>query len=394
MAAIDTAKKALALEPNASAPEGLTLNAAHDALSQIERTRTAHGTNAQLRIYGEGVLAQGCNRIIAAKLLSQQAHGAATESFLRLLRVATSSAGPQVDARTEESFEKNASWGSPAARVEAAQAVLDLALQRPDLLPRLIIDIDMLLTDPHPAVRMWAGSHLIRLCDLDPDGFWQRVKDRLTREPNFGVLEHIAKGVLVRMLHSSPEIVESLVLELLERFPDDRERQTRLRRAVADILTVLWIMHERQDARSVVEEWITDSVHFCDELAIALSTMRGAFVAGLTSQRNQADEALRHRAQELAAGIVEAASHGLTIHYLGETPNLGDVSDARNSAELLDIACRELYFSTGASDGSRESSQTDKHNRASSLFRRDYADPQAHRRLWHSAHGLLSPATA
>lgn len=285
MAAIDSAKKVLALESNASAPTGLTLNAAHDALSQIETTRTARGTKAELRIYGEGVLAQGCNRVIGAKLLSEQADGAATESFLRLLRLATNSADPQVDANTEESFEEFVSWGSPAARVEAAQAVLDLALQRPDLLPRLMPDVDMLLTDPHPAVRMKTCLHLIRLWDLDRDGFWQRVKDRLTRETNFGVLEHIIKGVLGRVLHSSPELVESLVLELLKRFPDGRERQTRLRKAVADILTILWITHERHAARSVVEDWIADSVCFHDELAIVLSTMRGAFVAGLAGQK-------------------------------------------------------------------------------------------------------------
>ena len=224
MAAIDSARNVLALESNASAPTGLTLNAALDALSRIERTRTAHGTNARLRIDGEGVLAQGCNRIIAARLLPPQADAAATESFLRLLKAATSSAGPQVDADTEESFEKFAAWGSPAARVDAAQAVLDLALQRPDLLPTLMTDVDMLLNDPHPAVRMWAGSHLIRICDLDRDGFWQRVKDRITREPNFGVLEPIIKHILGRMLRSSSEIVESLILELLKRFPDESVR--------------------------------------------------------------------------------------------------------------------------------------------------------------------------
>ena len=357
MAAIDSAKKVLALESSASAPTGLTLNAAHDALSKIETTRTARGTKAELRIYGEGVLAQGCNRIIGARLLSEQADGAATESFLRLLRLATNSADPQVDANTEESFEEFVSWGSPAARVEAAQAVLDLALQRPDLLPRLMPDVDMLLTDPHPAVRMKTGLHLIRLWDLDREGFWQRVKDRLTRETNFGVLEHIIKGVLGRVLHSSPELVESLVLELLKRFPDDRERQTRLRKAVADILTILWITHERHPARSVVEDWIADSVCFHDELAIVLSTMRGAFVAGLVGQKNEADEALRYRALELAAGIVDAASHGLAIHYSGETPNLGGDSDAHELARLLDTACLELYFSTGASNSSGESSR-------------------------------------
>ncbi|MDE0029968.1 MAG: hypothetical protein OXU42_11280 [Deltaproteobacteria bacterium] len=376
MAAIDSAKNVLALESNASAPTGLTLNAAHDALEQIERTRTAHGTNARLRIDGEGVLAQGCNRIIAARLLPSQADGAATESFLRLLRVATSSAGPQVDAHTEESFENFASWGSPAARVEAAQAVLDLALQRPDLLPRLTIDIDMLLTDPHPAVRMQAGLHLIRLWDLDRDGFWQRVKDRLRQESNSNVLEHIIKGVLGPVLHSSPKIVESLVLELLERFPDDKECQSRLRKAVAHILTILWITHERHAARSVVEEWIADSVRFHDELAIVLSTMRGAFV---------------DRPEKSGGRGTEAPSTGTSRGgRRSREPRLGHTLFGRDTepwrrlrrSQVCGVAryCMPrtlfLYRRKPQQWGVKPA---DKHNRASRLFRRGCTDPQADR---------------
>lgn len=54
---------------------------------------------------------------------------------------------------------------------------------------------------------------------------------------------------------------------------------------------------------------------------------------------------------------MEAASHGLAIHYSGETPNLGGDSDARELARLLDTACLELYFSTGASNSSGGSSR-------------------------------------
>ena len=256
IAAIDVAKNLLALGPNATASPGLTLGSALEILRAVERTLNGHGVNTQLRIYGEGVLAQGCNRIIDRKLLPEPADDSATENFLRLLRIATSSVGPIVEDHTEKSFEENASWSSPAARVEAAQTVFDLVLQRPDLLWKFPGEIDTLLADPHPAVRMQAGLHLICIWDLDRAGFWRRLTDRVNREPNLGVLEHIINRVLNYVMHSAPEIVESLTLELLTRFPDDNERQLRLRKVVANTLAVLWVRHERQLARSVIEEWV------------------------------------------------------------------------------------------------------------------------------------------
>ena len=353
--AIDAAKNLLALEPNATAPPGLTLGSALEILREVERTLNGQGVNTQLRIYGEGVLAQGCNRIVDRKLLSPQADGSATETFLRLLRIATSSVGPIVDDHTEKSFEEHASWGSPAARVEAAQAVFDVALQRPDLLGKFSGEIDTLLADHHPAVRMQAGLHLVRIWDLDRAGFWRRLTDRLNREANLGVIEHIINHVLNRVVHSAPEVVESLTLELLKRFPDDNERQSRLRKGVAHTLAILWVRHERQLARSVIEEWVDDPARCHDELTIVLSTMREAFVVGLTGEKRPTDDALRHRALHLAARIVDAATQGLAIHFSGDTQNVGDMADAREFAELLDLACRELYFATGAGAGGKES---------------------------------------
>ena len=355
IAAVDAAKNLLALEPNATALPGLTLGSALEILREVERTLNGHGVNTQLRIYGEGVLAQGCNRIVDRKLLPPQADDSATENFLRLLRIGTSSVGPIVDDNTEKSFEEHASWGSPAARVDAAQAVFDVALQRPDLLCKFSGEIDTLLADPHPAVRMQAGLHLVRIWDLDRAGFWRRLTDRLNREANLGVIEYIINHLLNRVVHSAPEVVESLTLELLKRFPDDNERQSRLRKVVAHTLAVLWVRHERQLARSVIEAWVDDPARCHDELTIVLSTMREAFVVGLTGEKKQTDGALRHRALYLAARIVDAASEGLAIHFSGDTPNVGDMADAREFAELLDLACRELYFATGAGAGGKES---------------------------------------
>ena len=348
MAAIDAAKKVLALEPNASAPPGLTQSVAHESLFEVERTLNASGTTAQLRIYGEGVLGQGCNRVIEQHLLPDQADDAATGEFLRLLRLVMGSSSPEVDDSTEQSFETSASWGSPAARVEGAQAVFNLIVQRPALLPKVSHEITKLLIDPHPAVRMQAALHLVRTWDLDRDFFWEHLKDRLNQEQNSKVLEHVVTGVLGRVLHAAPETTESVILGLLNRFPEDNERRRRLRKVIASMLAILWVAHERDAARTVVETWIADSAIYYDELTHILSALRGAFVVGLIGDRRPAEDIQRHRALGLLAAIVDNARQRLATYHSAATPINAEALNARELARLLDTACRELYFASGA----------------------------------------------
>lgn len=355
MAAIDSAKEALALESGAEAPPGLTLNDAYRALGRVEHALRGDGVNPQLKINGEGVIGRACVRILAQNLLPSETDTPAMESFLRFLGIAAGSTSPEVQDDTEEDFEQSPSWGSPAARVEAAQAVLDLALQQPDLLPRVSDHIDTLLADPHPAVRMQAGLYLIRIWNRS--GFWQRLETRLAEEANLGVLEYLISHVFGRILHAEPARVESLILDLLKRFPDDNERHARLRKAVSDQLTILWVTYEQQAARAVIHMWIATPALYHDELAGVLQTMRGTFVAGLSGQKKQGDDARRCRALDLAKAIVDAASECLTAYYASDTPNDIDGSHAHEFLQLLDTACNELYFSTGAINHSEQSNR-------------------------------------
>ena len=356
MEAIDSAKRTLALELDTQAPSGLTLDDAYRVLNRVEQSLHGEGVHPQLKINGEGVIGQACVRIIEQKLLPPATDDPATENFLRFLGIAANSAGPEVQDDTEDAFEQSPSWGSPAARLEAAQAVLDLVLQRPDLLPRVLDHINALLVDAHPAVRMQAGLYLIRIWDLDRGGFWQRLEARLAEETNLSALEHLINKTLSRILHVERARVESLILALLRRFPDDNERSVRLRKVVSDLLAILWVTYEQQAARSVIVSWIADPARHHDELTRVLFTMRGAFVAGLVGQKEQGADARRRRALDLAQAIVEAVSDGLARYDTNTAPNDSDRDGARKFAQLLDAACRELYFSTGAS----------KHNKGSS----------------------------
>src|SRR3546814_14609435 len=95
-------------------------------------------------------ISRGVNRLVDRKLVPAINDDATTVRFLQLFCVAATSAGPPLHDNTETDFERGASWGSPAPRVDAAEAALDLTLQRPDLYPGLEPIINRLLRDRHP----------------------------------------------------------------------------------------------------------------------------------------------------------------------------------------------------------------------------------------------------
>ena len=308
MAAIDWANKRLGLEGGTEAQRDLTLAEALDAMESIKRAIEGDDVNVRLRIYGEGAIGQGCGRIIGKKMVPAKGGEAEIQRLLDLVEIAARSAGPLVHDDTEPSFERSASWGSPAPRVDAAAASLDLVLQRPDFYARVAPRIDELLNDPHPAVRLQAGLRLVRLWDIDRAGFWNRLEARMRDDPNLSILEHMINDVLDRVVHEDAARVEVTVLDLLLRFSDDPERKGRLRKVLSGVITILWITYQRVHARNILTSWIEHPGIYHSELTNVVGTMRGAFVSGLDGSERGDDAGLRTRAMALVEQVVDAAS--------------------------------------------------------------------------------------
>jgi hypothetical protein len=364
MAAIDATKAALGIdqpvrvgEVDSSARRLLEQPDILAALTHLANTIRRGEQNPSLVINAEGTIGQGLGRLISLKQVPTEQDADGTVRFVQLLSLVGKSDGPILREDTEANFERGASWSSPAPRVEAAQVILDLTLQRPDLYPTLQPKIDDILKDPHPAVRLQAGLRLLRIWDLDRAGFWHRLGIRLATEKNESVLIHLISTVLGRVLHEDPEATEQLVVPLLKRFLGDHERQARMRKTLADLVSVLWVKYQRDFAREILDGWVADAAAYHSELSRILMTMRGAVVAGLTGKANVADNGLRQRSQALAMRIVEAASAGLEAYFERRDPDQQDMAAARELAQLLDDACRELYFATGAGPDSSKSSR-------------------------------------
>ncbi len=319
------------------------------ALDAVVQRLSASELNPDLRRLGEGVIGQGCVRLAAGQRLVVEAEDYdPAERFVALLKIAVHSESPSVDDDTEARFEQSQSWGSPAPRVEAAVAALDVCLQRPDLYPILKSDIDSLLDDAHPATRLQAATHLVRLWDIDRDGFWSRLAGRLNRETNFGVLGDVV-DVLRRVLHADPVQTEVQLFTLLNRF-DNTADEGRLAELTADLLAILAVTYSSLAANGILCLWIAEPVAHKGPLRKIVVTLREAVSLGLRPGQAE-DITVRQRAQALLHRIVLAANVPLEGYDPKVTITDEQVEAMRACMGLLDIAGMELYFATGRAGG-------------------------------------------
>ncbi len=319
---------------------------------------SAQDIHPLLRIAAEGVIGQGCSSIVLHKMLpsSNEVDPLAnrTPRLVELLRFSASSEGPAVDPDTEVSFEKNASWGSPAPRVEAAQALFDLVLHRPDLYEFLRADAQTLLKDHHPAVRLQATLSLGKIWDISRDDFWLFLTQRIDLEKNLSVLEHVINGVVSRILHQEPQRTLALIQSLIAREELDSARLKRMYVAVSKQLTILWVRYDLNGAHETLQTWIAQPASFAAELKQVMFTLRGVIVVGL-ADRNEREAANRGRALTLLANIVDAANLELAAHYVRSSPSETQQANANDAAHLVDAACQQLLFSIGSNQASNMS---------------------------------------
>lgn len=360
--AINFAKQVLRLEAASEEVLSVPLAEALSALEVVRAALLADTTHEGLRRHAEGIIGQGCVAIVARNLLSLKEAPPTPEqdtSFMALLEIAARSENPELDGDTEANFEKSASWSGPAARVEAAQSYWDLFVQRPDLYSALISRAVVLLSDPHPAVRMNALIRLGRIWECDRSHFWVLLADRLAKEPNLTIIEHVLGRLVNRLIHEDQARSLELLLALLRREEPGSARALRVNNALADKVCILWVTYESMEAKSVLDGWLDPPWQNVAEAKSILKSLRGAVVAGIGSAAEGliGKAGLRKRAQTIVAVIVDAANARLARYMAGSDPGETATEEARECAQLIDIAGKEMFFAAGGPAASQEGNQ-------------------------------------
>lgn len=362
--AINAAKKLLGLEPNRDEVAATSLVEAFAAIDAIRVSLVANAPHVGLRRHAEAVIGQACEVIVSRKLLaSKEAPPTPAQDaiFAGLLDIAARSESPVLDDDTEAQFEESASWGGPAARVEAAQAYWDLFVQRPDLYKALIPQAEALLSDCHPAVRLNALTRLGCIWGIDRNRFWQLLTEHLALEPNLTVIEHVLNELVSRLIHADQHRSLELLMALLEREAPGSDRAHRMRRAVADKLSVLWVTYQSPGAKAVLDGWLGAPWEYGQEARAILATMRDAIIAGIGGIPDK-DAGLRQRSQALISDIVDAANARLAMHMAVAELDEVSTAEVRECLHLVDIAGNELFFATGTATGQQDGASALDHD--------------------------------
>ncbi|MFZ2266222.1 MAG: ATP-binding protein [Azonexus sp.] len=301
-----------------------------------------------LRLNGEGVIGEGCDHLAQGERLVATEQFDPADRFLALLHIASTSANPEVDETTESEYEHSQSWGGPAARIEAATAALNVCLQREDLFPRLVADIDRLMSDPHPATRSQCIGHLVRIWNIDREGFWSRLTFRLRGETNLAVLKSLV-GVLQSVIHADTERTEPLVYELMARFVDT-PKELEVEDMLSDLFGILHVTYDRAAADAKLTDWMACPADHSSALGTILYTLREAVLLGLKADQPGNDD-VRRRSQALMHRIVIAADSQLAAADLSQPLPEEELARLRACAELVDKAVMQLYFATEHATG-------------------------------------------
>lgn len=239
-------------------------------------------SDSTLKGSADGVFAQGVHKLSRSTLIADDTPSEVLGELVGWIEFASTSPYPEVRADTEASFEQFSSWGSPSARLEAAETCLDLTLKRPEVYTRLKPLIDRMLVDPHPAVRMNAALSLIRIRDLDRQGFWDRASQIVCTEENRAVLDaFIARTLSTLVWHGAARQTADLVLPLLDRLPADDPRNGPIRTHLVQMTLQFWIRFNFPDAAERVDGWVAESVDNAKDVRDAILWFRNAYTAGL-----------------------------------------------------------------------------------------------------------------
>lgn len=344
------------------APEIDDPAAAITMLEKLERAMTRAEEEGfpldVLRVPG-GAIARGCSALISAAsnpLASDPALVArVVQMTLRLARHRHPEGGPDVEA----DFARSPSWGSPAPRIDAAENVVRLLMSNLPVDSALVDVFARLLADAHPAVRLTVARHIGVLWNRDRDRMWRLAEDLVSREHNRTVINGFLVDFLGGVRRLAPKIVERLALDLANRFADEPEEDAprSLRDSIGSLFAYLWVESERSDAYARIETWLARSADHIPELSGIISTIREPLIFGYAGgSPEEAD--MRRRAQQLVALVVDTMATALAAFYRLNPEQQAETGEIiRKQAQLLDHACNQLYFASGAF---RDSGRTER----------------------------------
>jgi len=342
-----------AMAPNSLESVRGQLGSLRGALEQAEAGSAVH---AETKEYGWDHLAAACVRICRTD---------APEQITDLVRfagetllAASRRRNPQPRENDSAEFDKSVGWGSPAARIEAAEGLIFLARNASFLNAEVRDAITLLgLADPCAAVRFQVAKRLLFLYHTDQNLMWNLAERMVADEGSQGVLEFLVHGVFWQLAGPHADRVVELIRAILGHATDGR-RADQLRGECIALLFDRCIEREHPAACEIIERIIQDPAG-SDGTSTVVARLRRPVVLGATDPPDAQHEAIRVRAWSVLERVTRRLCEQYDrLHAEHQRPGTQwSEEDQRRIQRILQLlynVSAQVYFASGAFQGDRE----------------------------------------
>lgn len=256
---------------------------------------------------------------------------------------------PEFDEEWEKSFEKITSWGSPAARIDAAAGLLILAERETCVSEEVLATIGTLSHDQVSAVRFQVASNLLALYATNLDFMWSLAEKIAERDSSVSVLNTRLNSVLGQLAGAQPDRVFDLVKVILHRTADREAGE--LRRDAHSLVEGLYVYRGHAPSEALVREVVNAMHEHPSDARDLVGPLRSAIIYGSNQEE---DTQVRQRALALMLELLQRAQTGLdsiTQSQSGVPWTEWEQSaqkTAQKLAQLVNDVCSQVYFASGA----------------------------------------------
>jgi hypothetical protein len=320
------------------------------------------GVHPEVRSAAEAHLIAAC--AVVAKWKDLDCSTSLGQTVKSILFSGLNSPVPEHDPEYDAQFDRSPSWGAPLQRIEAAAGIGCLLANKKCLSPEILENARRVLNDLVPAVRFQVVTRLLPLHDADLASLWSILRDLAKSERSTGVLGSALYAVVNPLSGRYKSEVVDLLNTILSRndLPNHGGDATEWCYRIA---TGLYLWQGDGSAYAVIQPVIDGDAFSPRRSAQCLNDIREALTFSSDVPR-ESDADIRKRSFDLIETIIRSAS--VQMNKLIDGVAVKDRSeqwqkDFKELARLIDYIGNQLYFSSGAYDGTNSSKALDDNAR-------------------------------
>lgn len=317
-----------------------------ELLANLEADESIH---LQLQNQGRDAIAELCKKICNACSNPEE-----LKLFPEIRQAINSCLLPHLEVpeeyspESEKQFEASASWGRPAPRIVAAEALMAFIRVNNYASEEDCNLIIKLAKDPAVEVRHAVLSRANQVCIAAAPLSKELARIAFENEKNLGVLTFFLSSYSRFMMQDINWATEKL-LELDSKLPIDQSGLRRdLYSHIVNLLLDLWLNWDKEEARERIFIWVNSSLASRSRIQPLLSAMRDLIVLDEASTSDSRVDKFHDRGREIFTAIVInlISSHRELFARANRNENV--TKELTECTRLLDSAAHEIYFGSKA----------------------------------------------